>query len=55
MGWIDDWKVLKACLTNNKGGKRVDVFGRTYRGTYKKFGHKAMVREKRNGNTWLVK
>ena len=47
-------KVFIAYLTNNLGGKREDVHGRTYRSTYKKFGHRYMVREYCDWNTWHI-
>ena len=47
-------KVYIAYLTNNWKGKRKDIFGRTYRSVYKKFGYKAMIKEYLEGNTWNV-
>lgn len=48
-------KVLMAYLTNNRGGKQEDVFGRTYRSVYRKFGHAAMLKEYLDENSWLIK
>jgi len=51
---LDNLKVFIAFITNNLFGKREDVHGRTYRYVYKKFGHKAMLGEYRDTNTWLI-
>jgi hypothetical protein len=50
-----DIKVFMSYLTNNKGGLREDVHGRTYKYTYEKFGHSQMVSEYLSGNTWMIK
>lgn len=48
-------KVLAAYESNNAGAKTVDVHGRTYRQTYEKFGHAAMVTEYLTTNSWFIK
>jgi len=48
-------KVYIAYLTNNRGNKSEDLHGRSYISVYKKFGHKEMVKEFNNNNTWLIK
>ena len=48
-------RVFIACVTNNKGGKREDVHGRTYRYAYKKFGNEAMAVEYMKTNSWHIK
>ena len=50
-----DLIVFFAYLTNNRGGKSVDAFGRSYREVYRKFGHEAMVKEYLKDNSWNVK
>lgn len=53
-GLYENIKIYIAYLTNNRGGKREDVHGRTYRQVYKKFGHKEMLKEYKQGNSWYV-
>ncbi len=48
-------KTYIAYLTNNRGGKREDVHGRTYASVFKRLGHEKMIREYLYGNTWYVK
>lgn len=47
-------RVMIAGLTNNFFGKRVDLHDRNYRYVYKKFGHKIMLDEAKNENSWLI-
>jgi hypothetical protein len=51
---IDHILVFIAFITNNVFGKRKDLNGRQYRYVYKKFGHKAMLRDYHNGNSWRI-
>ena len=48
-------KVFLAFLTNNRGGKQVDVHGRTYRDVYKRFGHGVMLHDYQTINSWVIK
>lgn len=48
-------KVIKAFLTNNRKGKKVDAIGRSYEYVYAFFGHQTMVNEYLCHNTWEVK
>ena len=50
----DSLLVFMAYLTNNIFGKQEDVHGRKYRDVYKQFGHRAMLKDYHNGNTWCV-
>jgi len=47
--WYESWK-FKIKIT-----RREDVFGKTYRYCYKKYGHKEMLNEYLNENTWRLK
>lgn len=47
--------VLFAYLTNNKGGKQEDVYGRSYRYVFEKFGFDAMLEDYKHDNSWKVK
>ena len=57
-----DWKYLKANLKvwweskkfKIKIVRREDAFGKTYRYCYKKYGHKIMLDEYLNENTWRL-
>jgi len=51
---IDNVFIFVAFMTNNIFGKREDVHGRKYRDVYKRFGHRAMLYDYRNGNSWRV-
>jgi len=48
-------KVFIAFLTNNARGKSEDVYERSYRSVYLRFGHRAMVKDFLEDNSWLVK
>jgi hypothetical protein len=47
-------KVFIAYLTNNWSGKSEDVHGRSYVYVYRRFGHREMVKEYLEDNTWGV-
>jgi len=52
--WIASLCVMRAYLTNNRGGKQRDVHGRSYRSVYRKFGKAAMVDDVMDMNSWAV-
>ena len=47
--------VFLAYILGNRRGKQVDVYGRTYKEVYRRFGNKAMTRDYLHGNSWYVK
>ncbi len=47
--WFESWRFkIKIC-------RREDTFGKTYRYCYKKYGHKVMLKEYLDKNTWRLK
>ena len=47
-------KIFWAFITNNYGGLRRDVHGRSYRKAYKRFGHLKMITEYLTENSWRI-
>jgi len=49
--WYESWRFNISIKIN----RRQDVFGKSYRYCYKKYGHKTMMNEYLGENSWKIK